>query len=131
MADTIVLTIPEDISAQARQIAETTDQPVEQVLLEHLKTLPVPLPVLPDDEQQELDALQHLSEDALWTIAREQMPEEVQARAHALIDKNAQGALTDEEQSELVQLVERGDRLMLRKAKAAALLRGRGFAFTP
>jgi hypothetical protein len=115
---------------RARQIAETVAQPVEQLLLNYLKTLAAPLPVLPPDTQAELDALQHLSDDALWTIAREQMPEDVQVRAHALMDKNSRSVMTDEEHAELAQLVERGDRLMLRKAEAAALLRQRGYTFT-
>jgi hypothetical protein len=131
MADLIILKVPEDISTRARQIAEAIAQPVEQLLLDHLKTLAAPLPVLPPDTQAELDALQHLSDDALWTIARAQMPEDVQARAHALMDKNSRGAMTDEEHAELEQLVERGDRLMLRKAEAAAILRKRGHTFTP
>src|SRR6266446_1785557 len=80
MADLIILEVPEDISVRARQIAETVAQPVEQLLLDHLKTLAAPLPVLPPDTQADLDALQHLSDDALWTIAREQLPEDVQAR---------------------------------------------------
>ena len=130
MADLIILEVPEDIAVRARQIAATVAQPVEQLLLDHLKTLAAPLPVLPPDTQAELDALQHLSDDALWTIAREQMPEDVQARAHALMDKNSHGVMTDEEHAELEQLVERGDRLMLRKAEAAALLRKRGHTFT-
>src|SRR5437899_11636667 len=87
MADLIILKVPEDIAVRAHQIAATVAQPVEQLLLDHLKTLAAPLPVLPPDTQVELDALQHLSDDALWTIARAQMPEYVQARAHALIDK--------------------------------------------
>jgi len=94
-----------------------------------LKTLAPPLPVLPPDTQVELAALHHLSYDALWTIAREQMPEDVQARAHALMDKNSGNVMTDEEHAELEKLVERGDRLMLRKAEAAALLRKRGYTF--
>lgn len=130
MAELIILKVPEDISVRARQIAETVAQPVEQLLLNHLKTLAAPLPVLPPDTQAELDALQHLSDDALWTIAREQMPEDVQARAHALMDQNSRSVMTDEEHAELEQLVERGDRLMLRKAEAAALLRQRGYTFT-
>jgi hypothetical protein len=97
MADLIILRIPEDISARARQIAEMTAQPVEQILLDYLKTLSAPLPVLSSDTQAELDALQHLSDDALWTIAREQMPEDVQAQAHALMEKNSRGVITDEE----------------------------------
>jgi hypothetical protein len=130
MADLIILKVPEDIAARARQIAETVAQPVEQLLLDHLKTLAAPLPVLPPDTQAELDALQHLSDDALWTIAREQLPEEVQARAHTLMDKNSRGVMTDEEHVELEKVVARGDRLMLRKAQAAAMLRKRGHTCT-
>lgn len=127
MADQIILTVPEDISSRARQIAADTAQPVEQVLLEHLKTLATPLPELHPDEQAELDALRHLSDDTLWTIAREQMPADADSRAHELMDKST---LSDDEQAELDQLVARADRLMLRKAEAAALLRERGFAFS-
>lgn len=130
MPDQIVLTVPEDISVRARQIAEAMEQPVEQVLIEHLKTLSTPLPTLPPKQQAELDALHHLSDDALWTIARAQMPDDVQARAHDLMDKNSLGMLTDEEQAELEKLVERADRLMLRKAEASAILRERGYSFT-
>lgn len=130
MTDEIVLTIPEDISARARQIAETTEQPVEQVLIEHLKTLSSPLPELPSEDQAELEALHHLSSDALWTIAREQMPETAQNRAHELMSKNSRGIITDEERAELEALVERSDRLMLRKAEAASILTKRGYAFT-
>ena len=131
MSNLIILQVPEEISVRARQIAEMLAQPVEQVLLDHLKTLSAPLPVLPSEVQAELDALHQLSDDALWTIARAQMPEEVQARAHALLEKNSRGVITDEEHAELEKLVERGDQLMLRKAAAAAILRVRGYSFTP
>jgi hypothetical protein len=131
MTDLIILKVPEDISARARQIAAAIAQPVEQLLLDHLKTLAAPLPALPPDTQAELDALHHLSDDALWTIASAQMLEDAQARAHALLDKNSRGAITDDEHAELEQLAERGDRLMLRKAEAATILRQRGHTFTP
>jgi hypothetical protein len=77
-----------------------------------------------------LDALRHLSDDALWTIVREQVPEEVQARAHTLMDKNSIGTITDIEAAELEKLVQRADRVMLRKAEAATILKERGFAFS-
>jgi hypothetical protein len=129
MTDILVLPIPQEIAERAREIAASTEQPVEQVLLEHLKTLAVPLPILPPEEQAELDALQHLSDDALWTMAREQMPSDVEVRAHTLMDKNSRGKITDDEHAELEKLVERADRLMLRKAEAAAILKARGYAF--
>jgi hypothetical protein len=131
MTDLIILQVPENLSTRARQIAEMMAQPVEQVLLDHLKTLSAPLPELPSDAQAELDALLQLSDDALWTIARAQMPDEVQACTHALLEKNSHGVITGEEHAELEMLVERGDRLMLCKARAAAILRARGYPFTP
>ena len=129
MTGQITLTLPEDISARVRQIAETTSQPVEQIVLERLRGLSAPLPTLLPDEQAELDALRHLSDDALWTIAREQMPEDAQRRAQKLMNMNSRGTLSDSEGTELEQLVKRADRVMLRKAEAASILNGRGYAF--
>ena len=131
MTDLIILQVPEDISARARQIAAAMAQPVEQLLLDHLKTLAAPLPVLPPDTQAELDALQHLSDDALWTMAPHRCRKTCRHAHMLLMDKNSCGAITDDEHAELEQLVERGDRLMLRKAEAAAILRQRGHTFTP
>ncbi|MAS36914.1 MAG: hypothetical protein CL610_23120 [Anaerolineaceae bacterium] len=130
MTDQIILTLPEDLSERARRIAESTAQPVEQVLLNHLRTLSEPLPALPPDVQAELDALKSLSDDTLWTIARDQMPEDAQSRAQILMDRNSSGQITDAEYAELENLAQRADRLMLRKAEAAALLNQRGHIFS-
>lgn len=88
------------------------------------KDLPI-LPLLPPDVQAELDALHQLSDDVLWTIAREQMPPDIQARAYELMTKNNRGTISAEETVELDALVERADRLRRRKAEAAAILRDR------
>ena len=88
------------------------------------------LPTLLPDEQAELDALKHLSDDALWTIAREQLPETVQTRANMLLDKSSRRVISEAEYTELQGLVERAARLMLRKAEAASILQGRGYSFT-
>lgn len=130
MTDQITVTLPEELTARVRQLAAATARPVEQVVLEHLATLAIPLPALPPDEQAELDALQRLSDDALWTIASEQLPAAAQARAHDLMTRNTRGALTEPEAAELEALVRRADRVMLRKAEAAAILRARGYEFT-
>lgn len=125
------LSVPEDVYLQAQQVAKETAQPVDQVMIAYLRTLSAPLPVLPPEEEAELEALKHLSDDALWTIAREQMPDEQQQALQALMDKNSQGGITPEEYAELEALVERGQRLMVRKSEAAALLTGRGYRVTP
>ena len=68
---------------RARQIAAGTAQSVEAVLLQQLQEAFVaPLPALPPDEQRELEALTSLSDEALWTLAREQMAPDKQERMH-------------------------------------------------
>jgi hypothetical protein len=66
-----------------------------------------------------------------WTIAREQMPDNLQIRMQDLMDNNSVGTITSEEYTELEGLVERGQRLMVRKSEAAALLTRRGYKITP
>ena len=125
------LTVPEEVYACARKIAEETSQSVDQVMIEYLRTLSAPLPTLPPEEEAELEALKNLSDDALWTIAREQMPDDLQALMQDLMDKNSVGTIIPEEYIELGSLVERGQRLMVRKSEAAALLTRRGYKITP
>jgi len=124
------LTVPDEMVAAARQIAAATAQPVEAVLLSRLKTA-LPLPILPPDEESELAALAHLSDDALWTLAREHMPRDLSEQMEILMDKNSLGTITPEAYKELEILVERGQRLTLRKSEAAAILARRGYRITP
>jgi hypothetical protein len=124
----VTLPVPDYIYDRARRIAEETSQSIEAVLLQQLQeAFTEPLPDLAPDEQRELEALTHLSDDALWTIAREQMPEDRQARLRALMDANSQGTLDNAQRSELAAMVAQGQRLSLRKARAAALLTERGY----
>lgn len=129
MTDSITLALPDDLSAKVRSIAKDKNLSVEEVLLDYLKSVSESLPTLKPNEQEELDALVHLSDDTLWTIARDQLPDAIQARAHALMKKNNTSILTNTEQNELDNLVARADRLMLRKAEAATILRQRGHDF--
>ena len=69
----------------------------------------------------------YLSDDTLWTIAREQMQPAKQERMSLLMDKNSLGTIADEEYAELTTLVESGQRLTLRKAEAMKLLLDRGY----
>ncbi|MDQ7026489.1 MAG: hypothetical protein Q9P01_13410 [Anaerolineae bacterium] len=60
-------------------------------------------------------------------IDREQMAGDLQVRMQILMDRNTSGDITADEYAELTQSIERGQRLMLRKSEAAALLTKRGF----
>ncbi len=126
----VTLAISEEVYEYARQIAETTSQPIEQVLKRRLEEA-LPVPLLPDDEEAELSALRMLSDDTLWTIAAEQMPRSQQERRINLLKLNERNALSDADQSELDDLLQRGDRLTVRKAEAARILTERGHKVTP
>ena len=128
---TVTLPVPEEIYDRARQVAAGTAQSVEAVLLQQLQAaFMAPLPPLPPDEQRELEALTSLSDEALWTLAREQMAQDKQARLHVLMDANSQGTLEEAQRVELEALVTQGQRLSVRKAQAAALLTERGYRVT-
>ena len=121
-----LLTVPDDVYRRARRIAEQSKQPVDAVMIEHLRTLPPAMPPLAPEEENELEALRYLSDDALWTIARERSAPEENTHLQHLMDKNTQGTISRREMNELEQLVERGEKLLLRKSKASALLAQRG-----
>ena len=127
----VTLSVPEDLYNQARELAEATDQPLENVFLQRLEaSFSTPLSRLPLDEQAELAALKFLSDDALWTMAREQMPQARQDRMESLMRLNSMGQIDGEGYKELSKLVEQGQRLMLRKAQASDLLMDRGYKIT-
>lgn len=126
------ITIPENLSSRLRRLAARQKQPVESIVAERLFTaLDDELDRLPTDEQAELRALHHLSDDALRAIAAEQMSPVNQAEMARLMERNSKGKLNREEQETLAELVERGDQLMLRKAEAAAILVQRGAVESP
>lgn len=126
-----VITIPEALYDKARRLAEAQSENIDKVIQVSLENaLDNPRSLLLRDELAELEALRFLSDDALWTMAREQMPQAKQAIMQHLMDKNTAGTITEEEHRQLSDLVEQGQRLTLRKAEAMKLLLERGYTVT-
>ena len=125
------IAIPHLLYEKAQRLAQQTSQSVDELICTRLEgALDQPMLDLPSDERAELQAMSYLSTDALWTIAREQMPPDVQHSMAQLMEKNSQGTITEEEFRDLSALVERGQRLTLRKAQAVKLLLDRGYAIS-
>ncbi|MEW5987000.1 MAG: hypothetical protein AB1791_10240 [Chloroflexota bacterium] len=85
------------------------------------------LPSLPQAVEVELAAFATLSDDVLWLLARSTLTE---AEQKELAEWNAQAKqrnLTAEEQSRQQALVEAYDRVLVRRAQAAHLLKLRGY----
>lgn len=125
------ISIPDALYEKAIRVAQETSRQVEEVIRTRLEVaLDAPTFDLPEDEREELKAMAYLSDDTLWTIAREQMPKAIQDRMSRLMTRNNVGTITDDEYTELSALVERGNRLTLRKAQAMQYLTERGHKVT-
>ncbi len=122
------ISIPDTVYEKARLVAQLTSRQVDDVIRSRLEdAFDEPFLGLPADEQSELKAMAFLSDDALFTMMREQMPRAKQDRMSLLMDKNTHGTITEEESTELAVLVEDGQRLTLRKATAMDILMDRGY----
>jgi hypothetical protein len=127
----VTLNLPQHLYDRARELAQQKNMALEQVLLHQLESSMLDLPPLPPDEQDELDALNLLTTDTLRTIALAEMADDQAQRMQVLMEENNLGTISAEARGELAQLVEQGQRLMLRKAAAAALLAERGNPIAP
>jgi hypothetical protein len=125
------ISIPDSLYQKAREVAKQKSLSVDEVIRVGLEGAFVESMLdIPLDEQAELKAMTYLSDDALFSMMREQMPQAKQALMSVLMNKNNQGTISDEEHAELVTLVEDGQRLTLRKATAMNILMDRGYKLT-
>lgn len=126
MTHLVTLNLPDRIYDPFQRIAEATQQPVETLLLNALRASLPPLDDLPADLANELIKLETLSDEALWKVMIETVPTGQQEVLGQLLRQNQARVLTEAEQQELEKLQRAADLVMLRKARAAVLLRFRG-----
>ena len=126
MPQTITLTLPDNILQPAQRVAQATKQSVEDLLVTALQAALPTLEGLPPDVVQHLVALESLDDQTLWRVMLETVPRDQQHQLHDLLLRNQAGMLTDTEREQLAILQQQADLVMLRKARAAVLLRFRG-----
>jgi hypothetical protein len=126
MSQTITLTVPDQIFLPLQRVAKATNQPVESLLLTAIQSSLPSLDGLPDATLHRLTELEQLDDDALWRVMLEKVSVEDQEKISSLLTKNQSGVLTATEQERLAALQNAADLVMLRKARAAVLLRFRG-----
>src|SRR5688572_9564814 len=102
----VTLNIPQYLYDRAQQLAEEKNLAIEEVLLHQLEASMIDLPTLPADEQAELDALDHLTNDTLKIIALEVMPKADQERMKVLMKQNNFGTISPDDRAELKSMVE-------------------------
>lgn len=125
---TRTIEVPEELYTQLEQRAHAAAQSVGAVVIRTLASSlpPAPEPDLPQAVQDELAAMEHLSDEALWAIARSTMNSDSLALYDLLRERKEEGSLTPEGQQWLARLTQDADALALRKAHAYTLLKSRG-----
>lgn len=126
MSQAITLNLPDNIFQPIARVAQATQQPVEELVLTALQASLPPLEGLPDDISENLSALETLDEQSLRGVMLETVPAKQAEQIHALLERQQLGTLGNSEQSHLDALQRQANLVMLRKARAAVLLRFRG-----
>lgn len=119
----VVLQLPESLYERVRQIADESNRPVEEVLLESLTLLFDDLPNIGELTPQRLGGL---SDEQLWAIVYRPLAWIQDVRLHELTARSKWGGLSENEQSELEQLVDQMDQHVLLRSQALLLLKQRG-----
>ncbi len=124
----ITLHLPEPLYERVKVTAEATDRSLEEVAEQVLDISFPPLEEdLPSQLRDALAALNTMSDDELWHIARGHLAEDKADRLEMLINARKERVLPDEKGQELEALLAEGDLIMLKKAESYRLLTRRGY----
>jgi hypothetical protein len=129
MPETVTLTLPDSVLQPLKRTAQAMRQPIEELLVTSLQASLPALQDLPDELIADLTALETLDNDALWQVMKETVPSQTRADLSELLERQQRDPLTpltNAEQERLASLQQQADLVMLRKARAAVLLRFRG-----
>lgn len=129
MSQVLTVNISDEAYTHLQTVAKSTDQPIERLVQQSIEgNLPPSVTGAPVEAQSLLLMRQTYPSDLLRQIAEKQIEVDRQQRHVELLEKNSQDGLTAAEQTELAQLRQQADLLMLQKAYVWALLRWRGQA---
>ncbi len=123
----ITLELPESLYRSARQVAEVTKRPIEEIVQDSLNhTLP-PLDDLEPDEAGSLAYLSTLDDTTLWEESSKGFSTEEQAELETLLERQSAGELVDAELTRLRFLMDEYGRTLVHKSHAWLLLARRGY----
>jgi uncharacterized protein YnzC (UPF0291/DUF896 family) len=125
------INVPENLYRRLQQQATMERRSIDELVWQTLsRQMPPAVPVeddLPSSLREELLAMEHLSEAALWALARSTLSPEQVAKMDLLHDMAKKRTLTPDENRQKQDLLRMYDETMLRRAHAAMLLASRGY----
>jgi hypothetical protein len=122
----VVIKLPASIFARVERTAKGLKQPIQQAMVKIVEAGLPSLAKVPPEYWSELEALEAMSDEGLWEIARSEMPSAQQRQLDHLLRKNQAEGLSEAEQQSLDQLHAEANRLMLRKSYVHVILKWRG-----
>lgn len=112
----------EQLERAAREQHRSVPDMVRDMVLQDLPRLPA----LPPDVEAELSAFSGLSDDVLLLLARSTLTEEQQSELAELNQQAQRRSLSESERIRQQELGDAYDRMLVRRAEAAAVLKSRG-----
>ena len=116
MSTQVVVTLPDDLYAQAQHWAALTHREVPQLLTEALALVLTPIGVPPVDAPP----VAALSDTEVLALAQVQMPSQQGHRLDHLLTKRGEQTITAQEQAELLALMHVYQQLWVRQSEALA-----------
>lgn len=126
MAQTITLELPDVIYQPVQRMAEATRRRLTDVLVGALQASLPTVEGLPPELAQEMTSLENLRDEELGQVMSSRVSIDRQRELNRLLRKKKTNKLAISEQKALTSLQHEADLVMLRKARAAVLLRFRG-----
>ena len=123
----VMLRVPSPLYEQLKRRAEQTQRTVEAELLDVVATAMSVDDDLPAALAEAISSLALLGDEALWRAARSRLSAETAAQMEDLHLKRQREGLTEAEEETLNGLVRQYERTMLVRARAATLLKERGY----
>lgn len=126
-AQAVTVNLPEPLYQRLAHRASRMHRTVEAEIVEAVNTsLPEEPAELPADMAESVAALHLLGDDDLWRAARQRLNAEKAAEIEALHLKRQRDGLSVSETQSLATLMQEYTRIMLVRARSAALLKQRG-----
>lgn len=122
----VIVSLPDPIYERLEQRSQMTERSVGEAIREIITVSWYNEEKLPLEIERALEQLDYFTDDELWNAARTVVPEAKAARMEELLDIQDLEGLTAQEMKEAQQLSTFFNRVMLVRAKAAALLKERG-----
>ena len=120
----VLLQIPDELYERVRQIAESSNRSLENVLLESLEFM---FGELPGERALTPEILETFADDQLWAIVYQPFAPAQDSRLRELTEHSKQRPLNGDEQNEMEILIDTVDRYILLRSKALLLLKQRGY----